>query len=326
VIAAAQGAATLQIATAAGATLLAGDMLGVDGLLLRCAADCTADSNGLLTVPLTNRLRRAVPGLARASTATFIDDLGVLQTAGVNVPRFQDGALFVEGAATNLFLFSEQFDNAAWIKTAINVNANSAVSPDGYSTADSLIPTTENLSHFIRSANSSFVSGVSYSQVFFAKSLGSAGYRLRLRFEASAFTNITFADFDLTSGLMTGVSDGATALILAIGGGWFICSITATATITSSSNILMLVISSTGSQSHIGDGFSGVYLWGAQLGTSLTSYIPTTTAAATRAADIVRPVTLDRPTAPFRLASTPAVRYVGGYAEGVTLDFVERVI
>jgi len=39
----------------------------------------------------------------------------------------------------------------------------------------------------------------------------------------------------------------------------------------------------------------------------------------------VRPVTLDRPTAPFRLASTPSVRYVGGYAEGMTLDFVERV-
>lgn len=40
--------------------------------------------------------------VSRASTATYIDANGVLQTAGVNVPRYQGGALLVEGAATNL--------------------------------------------------------------------------------------------------------------------------------------------------------------------------------------------------------------------------------
>jgi len=37
------------------------------------------------------------------------------------------------------------------------------------------------------------------------------------------------------------------------------------------------------------------------------------------------PVVWDKPTAPFRCVSTPSVQYVPGYAEGVSLDFVEAV-
>lgn len=36
-------------------------------------------------------------------------------------------------------------------------------------------------------------------------------------------------------------------------------------------------------------------------------------------------VTWNRPTAPFRLVSQPAMQYAPGYAEGVSLDFVEAV-
>lgn len=58
---AAQGAASIQIAgcSPANGTLLAGDMLGVGGLLLMVASDCTA-AGGVITVPITNRLRRAL--------------------------------------------------------------------------------------------------------------------------------------------------------------------------------------------------------------------------------------------------------------------------
>jgi hypothetical protein len=54
-----QGSASLEIHATAGQTLLAGDMIGVAGLLLRVAADCTS-SAGAITVPLANRLHRAV--------------------------------------------------------------------------------------------------------------------------------------------------------------------------------------------------------------------------------------------------------------------------
>lgn len=55
-----QGAASIQITgcTPANGTLLGGDMLGVGGLLAMVASDCVA-SGGVITVPLSNRLRAA---------------------------------------------------------------------------------------------------------------------------------------------------------------------------------------------------------------------------------------------------------------------------
>jgi hypothetical protein len=55
----AQGAATLSITTIAGATLKQGDLLGLGGLLLMVASDCTADGAGVISAPLANRLRTA---------------------------------------------------------------------------------------------------------------------------------------------------------------------------------------------------------------------------------------------------------------------------
>lgn len=57
--AAIQGAAQIVLNATTGQTLKAGDMLGIGGLLLQTAADCTA-SAGAITVPLTNRLRKAI--------------------------------------------------------------------------------------------------------------------------------------------------------------------------------------------------------------------------------------------------------------------------
>lgn len=58
--AAAQGASSITVSgcTPSTGTLLAGDMLGVGGLLVVVASDCTA-TGGTITVPLGNRLRSA---------------------------------------------------------------------------------------------------------------------------------------------------------------------------------------------------------------------------------------------------------------------------
>lgn len=60
--AAAIGAQILSINTTPGATLNAGDMIGVSGLLLQVAADAVADGAGVMVVTLANRLRLAVTG------------------------------------------------------------------------------------------------------------------------------------------------------------------------------------------------------------------------------------------------------------------------
>jgi hypothetical protein len=69
---------------------------------------------------------------SRASTATYFDSNGVLQTAGSGVARSNaygydtSGALkpiglLLEAGATNLLLRSEEFDNAAWGKTGATI-------------------------------------------------------------------------------------------------------------------------------------------------------------------------------------------------------------
>lgn len=55
----AKGASSIVLNATTGQTLKAGDLFGVDGLLLQAAADCTAVSSAI-TVPIVNRLRRAI--------------------------------------------------------------------------------------------------------------------------------------------------------------------------------------------------------------------------------------------------------------------------
>lgn len=86
---AAQGASSIVIATTAGKTVKAGDMLGVGGLLLQVQTDATADGSGVLTVPIINRLRSALSSGAAVTwdkpTATFrkLSDTGVLYREGL---------------------------------------------------------------------------------------------------------------------------------------------------------------------------------------------------------------------------------------------------
>jgi hypothetical protein len=88
-----------------------------------------------------------------------------------------------------------------------------------------------------------------------------------------------------TPGQQTGNTN--TPSITPVGNGWYRCSITYTAT-AASDLIIFNVANGDGVFSFAGDNTSGIYLWGAQLeaGAFATSYIPTTTATVTRAADI----------------------------------------
>lgn len=74
--AAAQLANTASIQTTAGATLYAGDMIGIGGQLVRCMADATANGSGVMSVEFAPRLRAAqVSGAAVTwdkPTSTFV--------------------------------------------------------------------------------------------------------------------------------------------------------------------------------------------------------------------------------------------------------------
>jgi hypothetical protein len=302
--------------------LLAGDLLGIGGMLLRCAADCTADANGVLTVPITNRLRRAVPGLARASTATFVDAGGVLQTAAVDVARFQGGQLLVEGAATNYMVQSQAIDNASWSGCSV------AAAAEIY----------RGMAPFWTVAKATAVTSENRGQNAKAVVAGEAG-TITVALLAGTVTQCSVGilhnnptgwglDGESTASVVEGPG-----IISARGGS--LCTITSlsaavptlvriTRTFQDVGTSTLRLYPGVHTSTTIGDAVKMTRVQ-YEVGLTATSYIPTTTATVTRSADVVQPVVLNKPTAPFRLASAPRLRYVPGYSEALTLDFVEKV-
>ena len=229
----------------------------------------------------------------RASTGTYVGSNGTLRTAGINEARFDHSpltleslGLLVEEARTNLLLRSEEFDNASWTKTRSSVTANAITAPDRTLTGDKLIDSTDaSASHFI-SQSISFVSGTTYTVSIFAKQ-DEIRY-LRLGFNTTPFGTTQIVFFDLLNGVISSNPNALAASITDAGNGWWRLAVTATATATASDLILISLSLNGTSISFTGTGANGLYIWGVQLeaGASPTSYIPTTSATATRAADV----------------------------------------
>jgi hypothetical protein len=231
----------------------------------------------------------------RASNATFFDASGTLQTAANDTPRFDHDpatagnpsrGLLIEEARTNLLERSAEFDNATWSKSGGTITANADTAPDGTTTADKFVESAVNQTHQVFQT----VTGVAAIQTasFFVKAAGRTSCQF-LAFNATD-SSIGRVNVDLTNGTTSSVLGTATAT--SVGNGWYRVAVTYTPTVTNTS--FNVFPREGGSTSYLGDGTSGILIWGAQLeqGAFATSYIPTTTAAATRAADsaVVTPI------------------------------------
>ena len=229
----------------------------------------------------------------RASSGTFVGSDGVLRTAATNEPRFDHNpttgeslGLLVEEARTNLLLRSEEFDNAGWTKTRSSVTANAIAAPNEALTADKLVEdTTASNTHLTQQIGLTIVNSTAYVFSVYIK----AGERSRVLIQTSntGFSNNAYVIFDLTLGTVVSSVSATSSSIVPVGNGWYRCSMGNTSTGTTG-NVSIVLADGTGNPSYTGDGTSGLYLWGAQLeaGAFPTSYIPTTTAAATRSADV----------------------------------------
>ena len=228
---------------------------------------------------------------SRASTATYFDEFGVMRTVHANSPRIdfdpvtgECKGLLLEEQRTNLLKYSERFDNSSWNNGDATIQADTTIAPDGALSADKFIPNNVSTIHRV-TVSSSVISGTSYTISIYAKAGGYSGIGVVLA-EAGFGTN-TVDYFDLTTGKVTTNASGA-AGISHVGNGWYRCTATRTATATIASTFEFRVgLTGLTSFNFAGDGTSGIYIWGAQLeaGSFPTSYIPTTSAQATRAAD-----------------------------------------
>jgi predicted secreted protein len=185
--------------------------------------------------------------------------------------------LNVANAPVNLLTFSEQFDDAVWTRLNTTVTANTVIAPNGTLTADSVFESSDTVvtNHGIYRASSlDFTAGTTYTTSAYVKNR-SGSRSFRLDFPSAAFSGGPSAFFDLQSGA---VLSGTGATITNVGDGWYRCSFTQTATSTASSRFLTFGLGSGTTRDYVGDGTSGIFIWGAQLNTGSTAlpYVATT--------------------------------------------------
>jgi hypothetical protein len=225
--------------------------------------------------------------VVRSTVKRVLNSSGVLASVAVNTPAFEfnaDGSykgLLVEPAGTNLMLRSEELNNASWsVVFNASVSANATTAPDGTTTADKIVESATNAQHYIGQTPTS-TSGTVHTISIFAK----ASERTFLfLFEDSAGGRNAY--FNLSNGTVGTVGGSASANIIDVGSGWYRCSVT----YTSSGTLVRFRVataSANGTNSYLGDGTSGIFVWGAQaeLGAVATSYIPTVASTVTRGAD-----------------------------------------
>jgi hypothetical protein len=228
--------------------------------------------------------------LEQSSTAgEYIPTTSVINSA----PRFDHNpltgeslGLLVEEQRTNLLTYSE--DISQWA-SAFNATQtlNNITAPNVTSTADRLLETATTNLHTNDGVALTFVTSTAYTYSVFVKPIGDRNFEIA--FPVTVFT-ARFARFTLTGlGSVQGSDSGVTASIQALPNGWYRCVATSTCASGSSSRMGNFINDSTNSRSYAGDTAKGIYIWGAQLeaGAFPTSYIPTTTAAVTRSADVI---------------------------------------
>lgn len=246
----------------------------------------------LLDFANTGRLDPRVT-FTRATTATYFDQLGVLQTAQANEPRFDYNpstlaplGLLIEEARTNLLLQSQTFQTT-WTPIRTTISADAAVAPDSTLTGDKFIATSVAGSHLISQTIS--VTAQAYTLTCFAKAGEYNFIQLNIP-DPGAGGAGKVGSFNLSTGTLGVVQDaGVTRTITSVGNGWYRCSITYTVTGAGSSGVGFFVTNTdVRAESFTGNDVNGIFIWGAQLeaGAFATSYIPTTTTALTRNADV----------------------------------------
>lgn len=229
--------------------------------------------------------RSAVTAYTATITAPITNYIPVLLTAASGVARFDHNpttdeslGLLIEEQRTNLTNYSEQIDNAWWAKIDATIAANTVVAPDGTLTGDKLIASATNNVHV--AFKQSLASSGSITMSVYAKACEYAWL-----FMSDTNSTANGANFNLTTGTLGVIGANATATIISVGNGWYRCTVTITAS--AGSGIGLYLASANNTITFTGNGFNGVFIWGAQLeaGAFATSYIPTVASQVTRAAD-----------------------------------------
>jgi hypothetical protein len=226
------------------------------------------------TVTTTQAITNYIPQLLTAASGVARFDH--------NPTTFESLGLEIEESRTNLVTYSAQFDDAAWTKTRASITANTIVAPDGTLTGDKLVEdTTASNSHLVAQSIVFPASGTVTATIY-----AKAAERNFILFSR---TTVNTCGVNLTTGQVVGVSGtDTTATTQSVGNGWWrIILVFPSPNTTATVNIYTSLDGVFANRDYTGNGYSGIYIWGAQLeaGAFATSYIPTVASQVTRAAD-----------------------------------------
>lgn len=191
-------------------------------------------------------------------------------------------------AMANLVRFSADFDAIYWTKNNSTISPNAIAAPDGTLTADKLIENTATGSHDVRRIVAVAATDSLYTLSAYVRPAERT--LIELRFYGPDALGVS-AFFNLGTGTLTSVSGSyteASGAIVAAGGGWFRASLTARTNSAATTLESVLRLNAAGPVStYLGDGTSGVHIWGAQLelGAAATAYTPPYSVFAARAGD-----------------------------------------
>jgi hypothetical protein len=245
--------------------------------------------------------RSAVTAYTPTTTAPITNYVPVLLTAASGVPRFDRNpvtreslGLLIEESRTNLLTRSDDFGNATWLKVRSSITSNTLVAPDGALTGDKLVEDTTSNSHYLYFNEVTIAANTAHTFSVYLK----AGERAFAAIELSngSGTSSACVGVNLTTGAVgTGFARGTASSISAtstsVGNGWWRVSITCVVDNSSTTADCIIYsatsVISSGFPGYTGDGYSGIFIWGAQLeaGSFATSYIQTVASQVTRSTD-----------------------------------------
>lgn len=220
--------------------------------------------------------------IIRTTTGTYFDKAGSMRLADINEPRFEKEGLLIEPQITNLYTYSEQWGAGSRVTTT----NNSGDSPRGDKTMALIVEDTASSEHYTQDRNITLTAGTIYCYSVFVK----AHTNSRLLYLRVATGTTSGVFFDPVAGAFVGGAVGAQYLDRGfedLGNGLYRVWMAVTAGATQSSVFRLQLAKDGVTASYVGDGVSGLYVWGAQVEDSPfpTSYIPTIAATVTRGAD-----------------------------------------
>jgi hypothetical protein len=198
---------------------------------------------------------------------------GTLQWFPANAPRCTDQGCLIEEAATNLETYSQ--DSSQWTPTNVVVTTGQ-LAPDGTATAFQ-VSSTANLNSFVASPIITLANNTTYTSSLYFKPVSGTGV---IAIEYTTGTTLVGP----TCNALTGSTTNG-AVITTYGNGWSRCTVTFTTAATGTPSARVAYVGAYGATATP----TTVLLWQKDIVAKAfaTSPIPTTSASATRSADVM---------------------------------------